>query len=73
MVCDPPYAFAGWDELWPALDAWTAPQGVVVTESDRAIEGPDSWRVARTKRYGGTVVSVHVRAAESPRSTGAQY
>ncbi len=73
VVCDPPYAFAGWDELWPALDAWTAPEGVVVTESDRAIEGPDTWRVARSKRYGGTVVSVHVRAAEPPRSTGAEH
>ena len=72
VLCDPPYAYAGWAELWQLVDPWVAPEGVVVTESDHPIEPPPGWRVARTRRYGGTVVDIHVRAADEPRSTGAQ-
>lgn len=70
VLCDPPYAYASWDRLWGLLEPWVAPDGVVVTESDRPIEPPGGWRVARSRRYGGTVVDIHVRSAEPPRSTG---
>jgi 16S rRNA (guanine966-N2)-methyltransferase len=56
---DPPYAFAGWDDLLTRLDA-----ALVVVESDRSIEPPDGWRVLRSKRYGTTVVTL----ARPPRS-----
>lgn len=72
VLCDPPYAYDGWPELWRLVEPWVAPAGVVVTESDHPIEPPPGWRVARTRRYGGTVVDIHVRAADEPRSTGAQ-
>ena len=72
VLCDPPYAYDGWAGLWTLVDPWVASEGVVVTESDRPIEPPPGWRVARSRRYGGTVVDIHVRAADDPRITGAQ-
>ena len=50
---DPPYAFNAWTELLAQLDA-----GVVVLESDREIDVGDGWKVLKTKRYGGTVVTM---------------
>jgi 16S rRNA (guanine966-N2)-methyltransferase len=52
-LCDPPYAFAAWDELLAA-----DPAPVVVMESDRPIAAPDGWELARQKRYGGTFVTI---------------
>ena len=52
-LLDPPYAFEGWDDLLMALDA-----GVAVCESRAAVDPPEGWEMARTKRYGGTVVSI---------------
>jgi 16S rRNA (guanine966-N2)-methyltransferase len=72
VLCDPPYAYDGWPELWRLVDPWVAPDGVVVTESDHPIEPPAGWQVARSRRYGGTVVDIHVRAADEPRITGVQ-
>jgi len=51
-LCDPPYAFADWRGLLARLDA-----GLVVCESDRPVELPEGWHAARTRRYGGTVVT----------------
>jgi 16S rRNA (guanine966-N2)-methyltransferase len=51
-LCDPPYAFAGWAELLARL-----PAGLVVCESDRPVELGPGWDAARTRRYGGTVVT----------------
>jgi 16S rRNA (guanine966-N2)-methyltransferase len=51
-LCDPPYAFDGWPELLATL-----PAALVVCESDRPIDPGQGWRVVRTRRYGGTVVT----------------
>jgi 16S rRNA (guanine966-N2)-methyltransferase len=59
---DPPYAFTAWDALWPRLDA-----GLVVAESDRELALPDGWRVLRSKRYGGTVVTLCCSPSRAPR------
>jgi 16S rRNA (guanine966-N2)-methyltransferase len=54
-LCDPPYAYAGWDGLLAALAA--LPAGLVVCESDRPVDLPPGWDGARIRRYGGTVVT----------------
>jgi 16S rRNA (guanine966-N2)-methyltransferase len=51
-LCDPPYAFADWSGLLARL-----PAGLVVCESDRPVELGAGWDAARTRRYGGTVVT----------------
>jgi 16S rRNA (guanine966-N2)-methyltransferase len=51
-LCDPPYSFDGWEALLDAL-----PAGLVVCESNRPIDPGQAWRVVRTRRYGGTVVT----------------
>ena len=51
-LCDPPYAFAGWADLLAELAA-----GLVVCESDRPVDLGPRWDAARTRRYGGTVVT----------------
>ena len=52
-LCDPPYDFAAWDRLLGALDATVA-----VLESSRDLEIPEAWESIRSKRYGGTLVTV---------------
>jgi 16S rRNA (guanine966-N2)-methyltransferase len=52
-LCDPPYDFAEWPALLDALDA-----GMVVMESSSPIPLPDTWVVARERRYGGTLITV---------------
>lgn len=52
-VVDPPYDFDGWAELLPRL-----PAAVVVIESNREIEAPETLRVHRRRRYGSTVVTL---------------
>lgn len=49
---DPPYGFAGWDELLAGL---TAP--FVVAEGDAEVGAPDGWESIRAKRYGRTWVT----------------
>ena len=51
-LCDPPYAFADWPGLLARVRA-----GLLVCESDRPVELGDGWDAARTRRYGGTVVT----------------
>lgn len=68
-LCDPPYDFTDWPALLEALDADT-----VVMESSSPIALPDTWVVARERRYGGTLITVaHQRsdaAADAPRLRG---
>lgn len=52
-VVDPPYDFDGWAELLSRL-----PAAVVVIESNREIEAPETLRVHRRRRYGSTVVTL---------------
>lgn len=62
-LCDPPYDFDRWDELLAAV-----PADLVVIESDRSVAVHDSWDVLRSRRYGGTVVSIVRR--RNPGLTG---
>jgi 16S rRNA (guanine966-N2)-methyltransferase len=63
VLCDPPYDFGRWPELLSSLET-VVPLGVVVLESDRAVEPGAAWDVIRSRRYGGTVVTIiHRRAA----------
>jgi 16S rRNA (guanine966-N2)-methyltransferase len=59
VLLDPPYATD--DDVWAellGLVAAAAPEAVVVVESDREVAVPDGWHALRSKRYGGTLVSV---------------
>lgn len=53
VFCDPPYAFDRWEELLGA-----APGRLAILESDREVPVPEGWDVVRTRRYGGTLVTV---------------
>ncbi len=53
VFCDPPYAYAGWEALVPRL-----PADLVVLESGTPLDAPPGWAVLRSKRYGGTIVTV---------------
>jgi 16S rRNA (guanine966-N2)-methyltransferase len=68
VLCDPPYAFSGWDQLlagfWPLCD-------LAVFESAAVIDPGARWRVLREKRYGGTVVTV--ARPEHPSVTEANW
>lgn len=55
VLLDPPYGFDDWDTLLAAItDAQAG--AVVVIESDREVDPPDTWEIHRLKRYGSTVV-----------------
>lgn len=51
--CDPPYGFDAWEEVAGSLRA-----GILVAESDRPLASLTGWEVLRSRRYGGTVVTV---------------
>lgn len=53
ILCDPPYDFDGWQSLMTNL-----PGDLAVLESGAAITAPQGWGVIKTKRYGGTIVTV---------------
>jgi len=57
-LVDPPYAFDAWPDLLGRLSA-----GLAVLESDRELDVGPAWEVRRTKRYGGTVVTLAAPAA----------
>jgi len=59
-LCDPPYAFADWPGLLTRL-----PADVAVLESAAAPEPPEGWIVARSRRYGSTLVTV-VHKSDAP-------
>jgi 16S rRNA (guanine966-N2)-methyltransferase len=62
--CDPPYSFDGWSTLLGWLQA-----DLAVLESADEIAVPSGWEVTRSRRYGGTLVTV-VRQAPSPSVIG---
>jgi 16S rRNA (guanine966-N2)-methyltransferase len=53
ILCDPPYAYDGWETLCNRL-----PGDLCVLESGAEIPPADGWEVLRSKRYGGTIVTV---------------
>ncbi len=53
VLCDPPYGYAAWDTLVGRL-----PADLAVLESAAEVPAPDGWEVLRSKRYGGTIVTV---------------
>ena len=75
VLADPPYAFDGWPELLGRVAARLAPGGIVVAESDRALDLPSGWTKVRERQYGGTVVVFARREPPEhgrPRPTGAR-
>lgn len=65
-LCDPPYAFDGWDVLLAAL-----PAGFVVVEAADEVTVPSGWQLVRGARYGGTWVGFAERAPNTPSPQGA--
>ncbi len=53
VLCDPPYDYDGWGSLVPAL-----PADLAILESSAEITAPPGWGVIKTRRYGGTIVTV---------------
>jgi 16S rRNA (guanine966-N2)-methyltransferase len=53
ILCDPPYGYDAWEALVSRL-----PADLVVLESSAPIAVPDGWDVLKSKRYGGTIVTV---------------
>jgi 16S rRNA (guanine966-N2)-methyltransferase len=64
-LCDPPYRFDHWPELLAGLHA-----ALVVLESDRDLDVPERWRVLKSRRYGGTVVTVAEQTTEPTKGVG---
>jgi 16S rRNA (guanine966-N2)-methyltransferase len=64
VLADPPYAWDGWTELLEALDGRAA---AVAAESDREVGHAERWASLRTRRHGGTFVSVLVPDREPDR------
>jgi len=52
-LCDPPYAFGDWAGLLGLLRA-----DLAVLESGDPVPDTDTWVVAKSRRYGGTLVTV---------------
>ncbi len=61
---DPPYVFSAWDRLFAHLRA-----DLAVLESNEEITVPAGWLLARSRRYGGTLVTV-VRQSPSESAVG---
>lgn len=53
VLVDPPYDYQGWDSLVAQL-----PADLAVLESGTEIAAPSGWGIIKTRRYGGTIVSV---------------
>ena len=53
ILCDPPYAYDGWETLIRQL-----PGELVILESGAELPEVDGWGVLKSKRYGGTIVTV---------------
>ena len=53
VLCDPPYDYTGWETLVPGL-----PADLAVLESGAELPQVDGWEVLRSRRYGGTIVTV---------------
>ncbi len=53
VLCDPPYGYDNWEALIDRL-----PADLAVLESGVEISPPVTWGVIKTRRYGGTIVTV---------------
>ncbi len=53
VLCDPPYDYGEWSTLIGRI-----PGDLVVLESGTEIVAPVGWGVIKSKRYGGTIVTV---------------
>ena len=53
VLCDPPYGYQGWHELVAHL-----PADLAVLESGAPIGPVPGWEILKSKRYGGTIVTV---------------
>lgn len=62
--CDPPYVFERWETLLGWLQA-----DIAILESAAEVDVPSGWEVTRSRRYGGTLVTV-VRQLPSPSVIG---
>jgi len=61
VIADPPYLFEAWETFLDSVSAAT-----VVAESDREVPAPPGWEVARSRRYGRTVITwLHRASSES--------
>lgn len=69
---DPPYAFAEWAELLATIGGVMTADGVIVVESDRVVDPAPGWGILRERRYGSTVVGIHVRVRASSPLSGAE-
>ncbi len=63
VLCDPPYAFGptDWTELLGRLPAATA-----VLESAASVPEVAGWEIVKSRRYGGTLVTVIEPASDRP-------
>ncbi len=53
ILCDPPYDYGEWESMMMGL-----PGDLAILESGTEIVAPPGWGVIKTKRYGGTIVTV---------------
>ncbi len=53
VLCDPPYGYEGWTALVERL-----PADLAILESGAEIVSLNGWGVVKTRRYGGTLVTV---------------
>ena len=53
VIADPPYGPLDVDRLLEGIDAKRA-----LIENDRYVDAPEGWEVAKTKRYGTTLVTM---------------
>lgn len=58
VLCDPPYAFERWDDLFVQLEGAVAAEALVVIESGRPIGPPQGWASVRCRSYGASVVCI---------------
>lgn len=61
VFADPPYAFDEWERLFSYLQPHVPGDGLMVAESDREVPTSSGWLVVRSKRYGGTVITMASR------------
>lgn len=61
VLCDPPYDYGGWEGLVARL-----PADLAVLESGGEVSTPPGWGIIRSKRYGGTIVTVARPEAVAP-------
>jgi 16S rRNA (guanine966-N2)-methyltransferase len=66
VTADPPYAWQGWGSL---LDSLARFRPLLVAETGNDLALPVGWRALRSKRYGGTVVTL-ARQSDSDERPG---